>query len=68
VGCLLADPTPGGGGAAAIEQLAKEHGYLAVLYNPDLWPEGEKMTNEVCCVLLLLLLPFEMFIIIQQHN
>jgi predicted TIM-barrel fold metal-dependent hydrolase len=47
VGCLLADPTPGGGGAAAIEQLAKEHGYRAVRFNPYLWPEGEKMTNEV---------------------
>jgi predicted TIM-barrel fold metal-dependent hydrolase len=46
-GCLLADPTPGGGGAAAIEQLAKEHGYKAVRFNPYLWPEGEKMTNEV---------------------
>jgi predicted TIM-barrel fold metal-dependent hydrolase len=47
VGCLLADPTPGGGGAAAIEHLAKEHGYRAVRFNPYLWPEGEKMTNEV---------------------
>uniref|UniRef100_A0A383V5S3 Amidohydrolase-related domain-containing protein n=1 Tax=Tetradesmus obliquus TaxID=3088 RepID=A0A383V5S3_TETOB len=47
VGCLLADPTPGGGGAAAIEQLATEHGYRAVRFNPYLWPEGEKMTNEV---------------------
>jgi len=27
IGCLLADPTPGGGGPAAIRQLAKEHGY-----------------------------------------
>lgn len=47
VGCLLADPTPGGGGAAAIEQLSREHGYRAVRFNPYLWPEGEKMTNEV---------------------
>jgi predicted TIM-barrel fold metal-dependent hydrolase len=47
VGCLLADPTPGGGGAAAIEQLAQQHGYRAVRFNPYLWPEGEKMTNEV---------------------
>lgn len=39
--------TAGGGGAAAIEQLAKEHGYRAVRFNPYLWPEGEKMTNEV---------------------
>jgi hypothetical protein len=37
----------GGGGAAAIEQLAQEHGYRAVRFNPYLWREGEKMTNEV---------------------
>jgi hypothetical protein len=27
--------------------LAKEHGYRAVRFNPYLWPDGEKMTNEV---------------------
>jgi predicted TIM-barrel fold metal-dependent hydrolase len=47
VGCLLADPTSGGGGAAAIEQLAQQHGYRAVRFNPYLWPEGQKMTNQV---------------------
>jgi hypothetical protein len=30
-----------------IEQLAQEHGYRAVRFNPYLWPEGEKITNEV---------------------
>ena len=47
IGCLLADPSPGGGGAAAIEELASQPGYRAVRFNPYLWPEGEKMTNEV---------------------
>lgn len=47
VGCLLADPTPGGGGAAALEQLVTQHGYRAVRFNPYLWPQGESMANEV---------------------
>jgi hypothetical protein len=47
VGCLLADPTPGGGGAAEVERLAREQGFRAVRFNPYLWPEGERMTNEV---------------------
>jgi hypothetical protein len=47
VGCLLADPTPGGGGVAALAQLLTQEGYRAVRFNPYLWPEGEKMTNEV---------------------
>jgi len=45
VGCLLADPSPSGSGAAAISKLAKE-GYRAVRFNPYLWPDGEKMTNK----------------------
>eukprot|EP01025_Chloroclados_australasicus_P046027 TRINITY_DN507_c0_g1_i1.p1 TRINITY_DN507_c0_g1~~TRINITY_DN507_c0_g1_i1.p1 ORF type:complete len:382 (-),score=48.53 TRINITY_DN507_c0_g1_i1:893-2038(-) len=47
VGCLLADATQGGGGADELERLVKEEGYRAVRFNPQLWPEGEKMTNEV---------------------
>lgn len=45
VGCLLADPSPGAGGVQAISELAKE-GYRAVRFNPYLWPDGEKMTND----------------------
>eukprot|EP01025_Chloroclados_australasicus_P031030 TRINITY_DN3130_c0_g2_i2.p1 TRINITY_DN3130_c0_g2~~TRINITY_DN3130_c0_g2_i2.p1 ORF type:complete len:343 (+),score=41.62 TRINITY_DN3130_c0_g2_i2:128-1156(+) len=47
VGCLLADPTEDGGGAEELERLVKEEGYKAVRFNPYLWPEGGKMTNEV---------------------
>ncbi len=47
-GCLLADPTPGGGGVAALEQLVQQERYVAVRFNPYLWSEGEKMSNEVC--------------------
>ncbi|CAG9460000.1 unnamed protein product [Pedinophyceae sp. YPF-701] len=47
VGSLLADPTPGGGGAAEVKRLVQEEGYRAVRFNPYLWPEGEKMDNEV---------------------
>lgn len=46
VGCLLADPRPGSTGVLMIEQLAAA-GYRAVRFNPYLWPEGEKMNNEV---------------------
>ncbi|KAI8464534.1 MAG: hypothetical protein J3K34DRAFT_526120 [Monoraphidium minutum] len=46
-GCLLADPRPGGGGAAEIERLHRAHGFRAVRFNPYLWPEGEGMANEV---------------------
>ncbi|GBG00055.1 hypothetical protein Rsub_12799 [Raphidocelis subcapitata] len=47
VGCLLADPTPGGGGAGAIRELAATGLFRAVRFNPYLWPEGERMTNKV---------------------
>ena len=47
VGCLLADPTPGGGGARAIRELAATGLFRAARFNPYLWPEGERMTNEV---------------------
>jgi hypothetical protein len=38
---------PAGGGAAEVERLHRQHGFRAVRFNPYLWPEGEKMTNEV---------------------
>lgn len=46
VGCCLADPTEGGGGAKELRRLATEEGYKAVRFNPYLWPNGAKMTNE----------------------
>lgn len=45
-GCLLADPRPESSGVAAMEALAAQ-GYRAVRFNPYLWPEGQKMDNEV---------------------
>lgn len=56
VGCCLADPSPGGGGAEALSRLllgggkeGKEGGgvFRAVRFNPGLWSEGERMTNDV---------------------
>jgi len=47
VGCLLADPTEGGGGVAELERLVKEEGYRAVRFNPYLWQEGKGMADEV---------------------
>ena len=46
-GTLLADPTPGGGGVAALQRLVLDEGYHAVRFNPYLWPEGQRMTNQV---------------------
>eukprot|EP00192_Tetraselmis_astigmatica_P010935 CAMPEP_0117685128 /NCGR_PEP_ID=MMETSP0804-20121206/21550_1 /TAXON_ID=1074897 /ORGANISM="Tetraselmis astigmatica, Strain CCMP880" /LENGTH=344 /DNA_ID=CAMNT_0005496331 /DNA_START=71 /DNA_END=1105 /DNA_ORIENTATION=+ len=51
VGCLLADPTEGGGGVAELERLATEEGYRAVRFNPYLWPEGRTMSDNVGCAL-----------------
>ena len=44
---LLADPTQGGGGVAQLEDLVSRLGYRGVRFNPYLWPEGEKMNNQV---------------------
>lgn len=44
---LLADPTQGGGGVAQLEELVVQKGYRGVRFNPYLWPEGEKMNNQV---------------------
>ncbi|GAQ86399.1 Amidohydrolase family protein [Klebsormidium nitens] len=46
-GCLLADPTPGGGGTRELERLVQEDGFSAVRFNPYLWPAGEQMTNDI---------------------
>ena len=47
VGCCLADPSVGGGGAAALGDLLAPRGpFRAVRFNPGLWPEGERMSNE----------------------
>lgn len=47
VGCLLADPRPDGGGEAELRRLVQDEGYRAVRFNPYLWPEGERMTNDI---------------------
>ena len=45
---LLADPSVGGGGAAALGDLLAPRGpFRAVRFNPGLWPEGARMTDEV---------------------
>jgi len=47
VGCALANP--GGGGVDELEQLLSLPltPFKAVRFNPSLWPEHEKMTNEL---------------------
>jgi predicted TIM-barrel fold metal-dependent hydrolase len=58
VGCCLADPSVGGGGVEQLARLLKSRdgagevgegggGFRAVRFNPGLWPEGERMTNDV---------------------
>ncbi|XP_027350018.1 uncharacterized protein LOC113861415 [Abrus precatorius] len=47
VGCCLANPVEDGSGLKQFEDLVLKDGYRAVRFNPDLWPSGEKMTNEV---------------------
>ncbi|TKY64924.1 4-sulfomuconolactone hydrolase [Spatholobus suberectus] len=47
VGCCLANPTDDGSGLKQFEDLVLKDGYRAVRFNPELWPSGEKMTNEV---------------------
>ena len=48
VGCCLADASVGGGGAATLGDLLAPRGpFRAVRFNPGLWPEGARMTDEV---------------------
>lgn len=53
VGCCLADPTAGGGGEKELKRLlfdgngGEGGAFRAVRFNPGLWPEGERMTNDV---------------------
>ena len=49
VGCCLADPTGGtSAGVAALSNLLTPNGvYRAVRFNPGLWPDGQRMTNDV---------------------
>ncbi|KAK7340831.1 hypothetical protein VNO77_21545 [Canavalia gladiata] len=47
VGCCLANPAADGSGLKQFEDLVMKNGYRAVRFNPELWPSGEKMTNEV---------------------
>uniref|UniRef100_A0A804UMD5 Amidohydrolase-related domain-containing protein n=1 Tax=Zea mays TaxID=4577 RepID=A0A804UMD5_MAIZE len=45
VGCCLANPADDGTGIKQLEHLIEK--YRAVRFNPNLWPSGQKMTNEV---------------------
>lgn len=47
MGACLADPTPGGGGAEELERLVTEQGFRAVRFNPYLWPDHARMTDDV---------------------
>ncbi|GMN49295.1 hypothetical protein TIFTF001_018461 [Ficus carica] len=47
VGCCLAKPDEDGSGVKHLEDLVSKDGYKAVRFNPELWPSGQKMTNEV---------------------
>ncbi|OWM89793.1 hypothetical protein CDL15_Pgr024541 [Punica granatum] len=47
VGCCLANPADDGTGITELERLVLKDGYSAVRFNPYLWPNNQKMTNEV---------------------
>ncbi|ERN06286.1 uncharacterized protein LOC18434478 [Amborella trichopoda] len=47
IGCLLANPAEDGTGINECENLVLKDGYRAVRFNPNLWPSGQKMTNEI---------------------
>lgn len=36
-----------GAGVSAMEVLVAKDGYRCVRFNPYIWPDGQKMTNEV---------------------
>ncbi|KAK4762861.1 hypothetical protein SAY86_008629 [Trapa natans] len=46
-GCCLANPADDGTGVSELERLVLKDGYRAVRFNPYLWPNDQKMTNEV---------------------
>ncbi|XP_066347076.1 uncharacterized protein [Miscanthus floridulus] len=47
IGCCLANPADDGSGIKQLEHLIVQEKYRAVRFNPNLWPAGQKMTNEV---------------------
>ncbi|KAL5213845.1 hypothetical protein ABZP36_002997 [Zizania latifolia] len=47
IGCCLANPADDGSGIKQLEHLIVQEKYHAVRFNPNLWPSGQKMTNEV---------------------
>jgi len=47
IGCCLANPADDGSGIKQLEHLIVQEKYRAVRFNPNLWPPGQKMTNEV---------------------
>ncbi|CAN6227886.1 unnamed protein product [Urochloa humidicola] len=47
IGCCLANPADDGSGIKQLEHLIVQEKYRAVRFNPNLWPSGQKMTNEV---------------------
>lgn len=48
VGCALVNPTLEAASAAAeVERLALQDGFRALRFNPYLWPDGRRMSDEV---------------------
>ncbi|KAG9445857.1 hypothetical protein H6P81_011985 [Aristolochia fimbriata] len=47
IGCCLANPAADGTGIKQFEELILQDGYRAVRLNPNLWPSGQKMTNDI---------------------
>ncbi|XP_068666561.1 uncharacterized protein [Aristolochia californica] len=47
IGCCLANPAEDGTGIKQFEELVLQDGYRAVRFNHNLWPSGQKMTNDI---------------------
>ncbi|KAH0449368.1 hypothetical protein IEQ34_020060 [Dendrobium chrysotoxum] len=47
IGCCLANPAEDGSGILQFEHLVLKEGYRGVRFNPNIWPSGQKITNEI---------------------
>ncbi|KAI0491601.1 hypothetical protein KFK09_025861 [Dendrobium nobile] len=47
IGCCLANPAEDGSGILQFEHLVLKEGYRGVRFNPNIWPSGQKITNDI---------------------